>query len=357
MKLGRLLIAASTLLALSTQSNAQDVHFSQYYASPLNLNPATTGVMPCDMRVSAIYRNQWSSVMGAKAFNTFSAGVEGKFNVGRYDHYGLGLTLWADKAGSSAFSTVQVAFSGSYLKRIGGRRSNEQYLVAGGQLGITQRSLNTNYLQFGSQWNGDQYDGSLSNMENFGNMRATYADLNAGLLWFSALDPKGKSNIHFGLAFSHLTRANQSLMQRGFEPLYMKFTVHGGGDFRVGRRFAVVPNFAFFMQGPSMQSNFGTSVKFDLSKRNSSDQAFHVGAYTRVVTTDSTGSTSRNGVVADAVIFVTRVRFGSSNIGLSYDMNISPLRPGSRGNGAFELSYVYTLCGGRGRPMVCPTFQ
>ena len=42
--------------------------------------------------------------------------------------------------------------------------------------------------------------------------------------------------------------------------------------------------------------------------------------------------------------------------GLSYDINISRLRPATRGNGAFEVSYVYTLCGVRNRPMGCPTF-
>ena len=37
---------------------AQDIHFSQFYASPMNMNPATTGVIGCDMRFSAIYRNE-----------------------------------------------------------------------------------------------------------------------------------------------------------------------------------------------------------------------------------------------------------------------------------------------------------
>lgn len=357
MKLGRIFIATALSLALfAPNSQAQDIHYSQYYASPLNLNPAATGVMPCDMRISAIYRNQWASVIGSNAFNTFSAGVEGKFNVGSHDHYGLGLNLIADKAGASSFSNVGVAFSGSYLKKLGGRRSNDQYLVAGAQLGIGQRTINTNGLQWGTQWDGDQFNSSLASQENLGSLRSTFADVNIGLLWFMALDKKGNSTVNFGLAFSHLTKANISFSTTEVENLYMKTAIHGGGDFRVARRVGIVPNFALLIQGPSIQSNFGTSVKFDFSKKAVSDQAFHVGAYTRLVTTDSTATTSKNGVSVDAIILVTRLRFGSSNIGLSYDLNISPLRPGTRGNGAFELSYIYTLCGGRGRPMTCPTF-
>lgn len=358
MKLGKIILTISALIGLSVQSQAQDIHFSQFYASPLNLNPAATGVMPCDLRISTIYRNQFASAMGANAYNTFSAGVEGKFNAGRADYYGLGFNLWADKAGASAFTNVQASISGAYHKRLGGRRSPDQFLVAGGQLGVSQRSINTNFLQFGTQFDGEQFNGSLSSQEVFGRTRVTYADFNAGLMWFAALDAKGKSNAYAGLSFGHLNRANQSYMlnAQGFDPLYMKYTIHGGGDFRVARRFAIVPNFAIHLQGPSVQANFGSAVKFDLSKRAASDQAFHIGLYTRLKAIDDSLTTATNNGSFESLIIVTRIRFGSNNIGLSYDVNFSA-RQATGGNGAFELSYIYTLCGGRGRPMVCPTFQ
>ena len=47
----------SLLFALVVSSAmAQDIHFSQFYSSPLNLNPALTGVMNCNQRVVA---NSW----------------------------------------------------------------------------------------------------------------------------------------------------------------------------------------------------------------------------------------------------------------------------------------------------------
>ncbi len=58
MKITKLLNIAIGLLLGVSSVNAQDIHFSQFFASPLNLNPATTGVLSCDMRFSAIYRNQ-----------------------------------------------------------------------------------------------------------------------------------------------------------------------------------------------------------------------------------------------------------------------------------------------------------
>lgn len=357
MKIGRLLIATVTaaFAMLTTTISAQDIHFSQFYSSPLNLNPAATGVMSCDMRVTAIYRNQWGSIMGANAYNTFSAGVEGKFRTGSYDYFGVGLNIATDKAGASKYAQTQVGLSASYLKRIGGRRSNEQYLVAGGQIGISQRGFNSAGLQFGDQFTGDGFSGNVPSQEVFTQTRTTFADFNVGLMYFAALDPKGKSTYYVGLAFSHLTRANLALLRSGQEPLYMKYTIHGGGDFRVARRFAVVPHFAVHLQGPSIQSMFGSSFKFDLSKRAQSDQAFSIGAYGRIVSAqDSLGN--NKGAGTDALMFTARVTFGSHNVGLSYDVNMSKLKAASRGNGAIELSYVYTMCGGRKKPMPCPTF-
>jgi hypothetical protein len=67
-------------------------------------------------------------------------------------------------------------------------------------------------------------------------------------------------------------------------------------------------------------------------------------------------SSPTGSIASDALILVARIRFGGSAFGLSYDINVSKLSPATRGNGAFELSYVFTLCGIRNRPMGCPAF-
>ena len=83
MKINKILSITAALLLSIGAVQSQDIHFSQFYASPLNLNPATTGVLSCDLRFSAIYRNQWASVLNSRAFSTFSAGVETRLPVGK----------------------------------------------------------------------------------------------------------------------------------------------------------------------------------------------------------------------------------------------------------------------------------
>lgn len=366
MKLGKFftctLIAA---LASFQQSSAQDIHFSQFYVSNLTLNPATTGVMTCKMRVSTIYRNQWAAAIGNQAFNTFGLGVEGKFNVGSYDYAGAGLSVWVDRAGTSELTSIHASLSGSYMKKIGGRRANEHYLVAGGQVGFIQRSMNLDNLRWGSQWNGVSHDNSLGSDEfNLGANTPPRFDLSAGLMWFSSLDKDNKSNFYAGVGFQHLTKVDvsfisaQSIISSGENPyqaLFTRFSIHGGAEARIARRLALVPNAAVMIQGPSTQMNVGTGLKFDFSKRARSSQAFTIGAYVRGANR-VLGDNETAGFGIDAIIALIRLRFNSSHIGLSYDINVSPLSGATGGNGAFELSYVWMLCNDRGRRLGCPTF-
>ena len=73
--------------------SSQDIHFSQFYMSPLNLNPAMTGVMNGNVRLTGNYRNQWASVLRDKSFRTYSVSYDQRFAVGRNDFFGVGGTV------------------------------------------------------------------------------------------------------------------------------------------------------------------------------------------------------------------------------------------------------------------------
>lgn len=348
------LLSLTFVLCLSMNFvQAQDIHFSQFANAPLSLNPSMTGVMSCDMRITANYRNQWASVLGTNAFVTYAAGFEGRLAAGRNDYVGLGAQLWADKAGTSSFSTIQVAGSASYIKRLGGRGSYENYLSAGLQLGVLQRSVRTMSLLYGTNWNqnNESVDPNLNTNEALLDENITSADFNAGLIWFMALDKDNKSNFHVGMSFSHLNRSNLSFEQGQFEAIYTKYTLHAGAEFRVKRKLALLPGLLFHKQGVSMQTNIGSSVKFDLSKRSRSSQAFEIGLWTRLV------NDIDKSLASDAMIVTTAFRHSSHRFGLSYDINVSSLAPATKGNGSFEFAYRYTMCGKSSRRLPCPAFN
>ncbi|MFM9911534.1 MAG: type IX secretion system membrane protein PorP/SprF, partial [Chitinophagaceae bacterium] len=61
-------------LILSTVK-AQDPNFSQFFVSPLTLNPALTGKFNGDFRIAGNYRDQWPSI--SKAFITSTVSLDG----------------------------------------------------------------------------------------------------------------------------------------------------------------------------------------------------------------------------------------------------------------------------------------
>ena len=92
-------LVLSLLIFSSFCLSSQDIHFTQFYMSPLNLNPAMTGVMNCKTRMIANYRNQWAAVLAANAYNTYSVSYDQKIPVGREDYFGIGGAFLGGVAG------------------------------------------------------------------------------------------------------------------------------------------------------------------------------------------------------------------------------------------------------------------
>lgn len=356
----KILRIALFLLPISLWS--QDIHFSQFYMSPLNLNPALTGVMNCKMRFIANFRNQWAPVLKTNAFNTFNASFDQKIPVSRYDYFGFGGTLWADKAGSLDFKTVSFKLSGSYAKRLSGSRTSANYLVFGLDGSLNQRSVSFQNAIWGSQItvNGP-------NTNNPGDPTAydpsfIFADVSVGMLWFSVLDKK--NNVYFGGSYSHLNEPLQNnarnISGNNFQaaPLYPKLAVHAGGTFQMGYKNSIVPGIVSFFQGPHWQVNGGTSFRFNLSQSKFDEQSFQLGLWARLANSEKTinGTEIKKGILMDALILSTRFDYNKMGFGLSYDINTSSLRNASAANNSFELSFIYNICGPERRGIYCPNF-
>lgn len=350
MKKMRLLLVACIIGFGFSGTQAQDIHFSQFYMSPLNLNPAMTGVMNCNIRLTANYRNQWASVLKTFAYNTYSVSYDQRIPVGRNDYFGIGGTFWGDKAGEAEFSTLTGKLSLAYSKRMGGSRTSGHYLVVGAEGGFAQRSINFLKLRWPSQHDGEGgFDPLAPSFEDNLNPDFLFADMAAGLLWFSVFDED--NSLYIGGAFHHLNRANQSFREGEVEDLYSRLTVHAGGDFILGQsRVGLVPGVIAMWQGPSFQVNSGASLKFLLSGNRRSYQAFQIGSWIRI------SNRIEQGVLVDAAILSTRFDYNNFSLGFSYDINVSDLVPASNNNGAFEFALVYKICGPERRGVYCPRF-
>ena len=351
MKKGLRFLLFVLTMAVTGSISAQDIHFSQFYMSPLNLNPALTGVLNCKTRMVMNYRNQWSPALTSNAYNTYSASYDQKVAVGRTDYFGIGGTLWGDVAGESRFGTTQGRLSLSYSKRMGGYRQSAKYLVVGADAAVTQRRITSGGLRWPTQHDGNGgFDETIDPNEPFlnsNNLDFLYADLGAGVLFFNVLNKR--NNYYVGLAMAHLNQANVSFYNQVVS-LYSKLTVHAGGQFELKPKISILPGFVALFQGEQRELNFGTSLRFALGNTRTQAQSWQVGMWYRVGTKDT------GGLHSDALILSTRFNTGQFGIGFSYDSTVSQFREAATFNGAFEFSLSYEICGPERRNVYCPRF-
>ncbi|RYG50341.1 MAG: type IX secretion system membrane protein PorP/SprF, partial [Chitinophagaceae bacterium] len=112
-----LLALGAFLLTITTQ--AQDPHFSQFFASPLTLNPAFTGKFDGSWRLAANHRDQWPSI--PKAYVTTSASFDMgimKNRIAEGDVFGIGISGVSDASANSQLKLNYGSLSLSYHKAL-----------------------------------------------------------------------------------------------------------------------------------------------------------------------------------------------------------------------------------------------
>ncbi len=312
---------------LSFIINAQDVHFTQHFASPLTLNPALAGNFNGNYRATAIYRDQWRGVVNPGFISvgtSFDMRVK-LFKRSRYaDAMGVGMNFYTDRLSSSGYTANQINLSGAYHKSLNPHGNN--YLSIGFYGGIAQRDANFDDISFGDQFNGvNGYTNPTS--EELPDNNYTFADFGAGVFW--SYSPSNTSYFYFGGTIHHANRPNISFDQEQNIPILPRFTGHLGGEIPFSRNLAIVPGINVSSQGSHLRLNSGLNVKMMLETN-----ALYLGAWVRPV------SGLDNGIAIDAAMFVAAFDFSTARVGVSYDLNLSQLSGGT-GHGAFEISMAY----------------
>ena len=312
-------------LLITLNLSAQDIHFSMFYASPLNLNPALTGVNDCSYRAAGIYRNQWRSI--SAPFNTYSASFDMKLLQTKIpnDIFGIGAMFVGDKSGDGKLSMNSAMVSVAYNKGLD--KNHRHFLGLGIQLGYTQKSLKWQQLAFPSQFSGADFDLSQSNGENFTNPKGFF-DLQAGLLHQSTFnDVVGMMT---GLTVYHLAQPKESFLGDKSVKLPMRFTVHEGLRIKAMKNFYITPNFIFQYQNKAKEINFGTGFEYHLQTAKT-EVVPSIGGWYRL-----TGN--------DAAIINAGIQAFNTRLMFAYDINTSSLKNATGTRGGFELAIIYTGC-------------
>src|SRR5438045_9210941 len=112
-------IFIAIIICLSVAANAQDPHFSQFFSSPLTLNPALTGKFDGTLRVAGNYRNQWPAFNNVYTTSTLSLDFSVLNRIlPENDTWGIGFMALTDKAGGNILKTTFVGLSTAYHKAL-----------------------------------------------------------------------------------------------------------------------------------------------------------------------------------------------------------------------------------------------
>jgi len=315
---------------------SQDLHFSQFSATPSYINPALTGKFNGDGRFTLNHRSQWRSV--TVPYQTFAATADFS-KLGSTPKLGTGVSVYYDKAGDSKLTTFKFDFALSYSLKL--TYDNKHSLSMGLQGGLKNMTIDYSALRFDNQYNGTQYDANLTTGEAFTYNKLLAATASSGIAYFYV---DHKKVLVAGIGVYNLISSNQSFFATGSSPLDKRVNSYVGGELALNDKQILMPTVFFSKQGKLKEIIFGGKFK---------QVVFEDNRYYRAV---SGGLYFRN---RDALFITGNLEINDLNFGISYDLNVSGLRKASSYRGAYEVSLIYVYSANRAgsrKFSSCPVF-
>jgi type IX secretion system PorP/SprF family membrane protein len=338
-------VFASLLSAISALTAcAQDLHFSQWFNSPLTTNPANTGFIPdADYRLGANYRNQWSSVM-SEPYKTMSVWGDAQVFRNRIQSgwLGLGGVILEDEAGSGNLTTTEVYGSVAYHQMV----SYSSLITAGFNLGWVNKRINSANLRFPDQFDGKFFDNTLPTSVVIDEPNVNFFDVQVGMNY--AYFPNPRTYINAGFSVQHINNARESLFSTdpaGFNSLIpRRYIGFFNGSFKTSDDVIINPMAYYTTDAGASEIVAGFNAQYNLS--DNGDNQVIGGLYYRL---------------GDA--FIPMIGFIYKNIHLSftYDITTSSLSQTNQGRGAWEFALIengiYNQYNGDRHQSLCPDFK
>jgi type IX secretion system PorP/SprF family membrane protein len=291
----------------SSQVRGQDPHFTQASRIPTWYNPAAAGHGVEHIRLTMLYRNQWSSVMSP--FKT-----QGLFFDKQVSKVGFGANLVNNSSGDAGIRQFFLNGQLSYRLKFG-----KHALASGVQVGFIQKSFDPSKMTFDDQYTSDQgFNPANPTSESFSYTTLTRPDFGVGMLWTYGKQGKDQLYPYAGLSIQHLNQPKESFIEQD-NIIPRKFSAQAGVGIWVRESWFITPAILFTQQQFAKELQSSITVRLPLEDRNQVEG----------------GLIFRN---KDAIALYAGYQWNSFMAGMSYDVNISGA---TGGPGAFELSLTY----------------
>lgn len=321
---------------------AQDPHFSQFFASPLTLNPAFTSKFDGVLRVAGNYRNQWPSINNA--FTTGTVSVDFPIlskRIPETDRFGIGFIGLSDKNGNGILQNNFGGVSVAYHK---GLDEDGFHQIGLGFQGLyINKRLDLTQAKFEDMLTTNGFTGVTQEVfSNYNELKINYFDLNVGVLYSGSTTDN--NFFYAGASGYHLNKPRESFRGADYI-LNPRFAIHGGAYFALSDEISLHTSLIHQRQaGSANETVGGLAFGYTVPTANNYDKpvVFYAGSWYRF---------------KDALIPYLGLEWSDFRLGVTYDVNTSFLKTASNLRGGIEISLIYIKQSKEGgKPVKCPKF-
>ncbi len=320
--------------------HAQDPGFSQYYATPHNVNPAFAGD-DADMSFGVNvrqYQNKFvadynlAQISGFVPFNAnFLYGKHSKMN----HNSGVAASVYREATAGdgnlNSFGAVVSLAHGIQLER-------QHFLSMGIQAAYVRKTQGDNF-EWGSQYSEDfGYDPNIiPDVGELYDLFTQFPTIGVGLEYFyrskttESYFKKNNFDAYCGIAAFNVNRPNQSFFNSTEARVPISFKVNGGLKYYATKSLALFPTVLWINQNMLNQINVGlyaTIHPVKGKKVNNKTASLIMGVWYRV---------------QDSFIASLGFSYSNFNFAVSYDFNATNFSVNNMGKGATEITLKYSI--------------
>ncbi len=338
----RKIIYAGIFCAMTLTAYSQDVHYSQYFNSPFNLNPGLTGVFDGNIRLHGNYKFQWGRPDAN--YRSLDVGADVKFvkscridiNDRDKNYFSLGGIINTDRAGDLDLTATGFNLLGSYSLGIG----NNVLLTPGISVGYINRGFD-----FAEAFWPETGQGSTD--PGIDNDNLNYFDLSGGVNL--RYQKSSRKVLDLGASLYHWLSPSQKFSSSTSydSDLAQKLNLYGMLNWKLASRLDGIINGLYSSQNPYQEIVVNGQVKLFLDSGLS--KALFLGAGVRIADTGDSN--------IDAWYPMIALQLNNFYASFSYDVNISAFDWATSGRGGPEVALRYIICKPRKQPFKpCPIY-
>lgn len=319
----KILVLLILAIAAGHCSYAQDPSFSQFFSSPLNINPALTANINGDWRIISNIRNQWLGPASPYVTSTISADTKlfskKIANVPEGNFMGLGGMLMYDYAMSGTVKSTYGSLNLSYNIKLAEGLTTHRLAVGFGAI-YGRRHIDFNRINFQEQFTGSGFNTNLPTGEIALSNMKPYVSASAGLTYSITTE---NSNLDIGVSAFHLNKPKQTFLEDPNQFVPIRKVAHANFETFLNERVVFNTTGIYQSQLGTSYFSVGTAVGYYLQDEN------------RLVLNAGLWYWSKN-----AIIPYFGFSYGDLQVGVSYDLTTSSLAQASRKPNTWELSLI-----------------